>query len=86
GAPFEVALMILEEPCRLNLHSLSTALNVHANIVMPYINNLGTAEQKAQWLPRMVTGEIVGSIGMTEPGAGSDLAGMRTNAVRDGDE
>ena len=86
GAPFEVALMILEETCRLNLHSLSTALNVHANIVMPYINNLGTAEQKAQWLPRMVTGEIVGSIGMTEPGAGSDLAGMRTNAVRDGDE
>ena len=86
GAPFEVALMILEETCRLNLHSLSTALNVHANIVMPYINNLGTAEQKAQWLPRMVTGEIVGSIGMTEPGAGSDLAGMRTNAVRDCDE
>jgi acyl-CoA dehydrogenase len=86
GAPFEVALMILEETCRLNLHSLSTALNVHANIVMPYINNLGTAEQKAQWLPRMVTGEVVGSIGMTEPGAGSDLAGMRTSAVRDGDE
>ena len=86
GAPFEVALMILEETCRLNLHSLSTALNVHANIVMPYINNLGTAEQKAQWLPRMVTGEIVGSIGMTEPGAGGDLAGMRTNAVRDGNE
>lgn len=86
GAPFEVALMILEETCRLNLHSLSTALNVHANIVMPYINNLGTAEQKARWLPGMATGEIVGSIGMTEPGAGSDLAGMRTNAVRDGDE
>ncbi|WP_334120166.1 acyl-CoA dehydrogenase family protein [Limnobacter sp.] len=86
GAPFEVALMILEETCRLNLHSLSTALNVHANIVMPYINNLGTAEQRAQWLPRMATGEVVGSIGMTEPGAGSDLAGMRTNAVRDGDE
>lgn len=86
GAPFEVALMILEETCRLNLHSLSTALNVHANIVMPYINNLGTAAQKSQWLPGMATGEIVGSIGMTEPGAGSDLAGMRTNAVRDGDE
>lgn len=86
AAPFEVALMILEETCRLNLHSLSTALNVHANIVMPYINNLGTAAQKAQWLPRMVTGEIVGSIGMTEPGAGSDLAGMRTQAVRDGNE
>ncbi|HEY1058573.1 MAG TPA: acyl-CoA dehydrogenase family protein [Limnobacter sp.] len=86
GAPFEVNQMILEETCRLNLHALSTALNVHANIVAPYVNNLGTPEQKARWLPKMITGEVVGSIGMTEPGAGSDLAGMRTTAVRDGDE
>lgn len=86
AAPLEVSLMTLEETCRLNLHSLSTALNVHANIVMPYINNLGTQAQKDQWLPRMVTGEVVGSIGMTEPGAGSDLAGMRTTGVRQGDE
>ncbi|MCQ8896132.1 acyl-CoA dehydrogenase family protein [Limnobacter humi] len=86
GAPFEVNQMILEETCRLNLHALSTALNVHANIVAPYVNNLGTPEQKAHWLPKMITGEVVGSIGMTEPGAGSDLAGMRTTAVREGDE
>lgn len=86
GAPFEVNLMILEETCRLGLAGLSTGLNVHANIVMPYVNNIGTPEQKAYWLPKMATGEVIGAIGMTEPGAGSDLAGMRTNAVRDGDE
>ncbi|MDH4395862.1 MAG: acyl-CoA dehydrogenase family protein [Limnobacter sp.] len=85
GAPFEVSLMILEETCRLGLHALSTGFNVHANIVAPYVNNLGTAEQKAHWLPKLISGEAIGSIGMTEPGAGSDLAGMRTTAVRDGD-
>lgn len=85
GAPFEVSLMILEETCRLGLHGLSTGFNVHANIVAPYVNNLGTPEQKAYWLPKLISGESIGSIGMTEPGAGSDLAGMRTTAVRDGD-
>ncbi|HEX4880250.1 MAG TPA: acyl-CoA dehydrogenase family protein [Limnobacter sp.] len=86
GAPFEVNLMILEETCRLGLHGLSTGFNVHANIVMPYVNNIGTPAQKAQWLPKLASGEAIGAIGMTEPGAGSDLAGMRTNAVRDGDD
>lgn len=86
GAPFEVNLMILEETCRLGLAGLSTGLNVHANIVMPYVNNIGTEAQKQQWMPKMATGEVIGAIGMTEPGAGSDLAGMRTTAVREGNE
>ncbi len=86
GAPLEVNLMILEETCRLGLHAISTGFNVHANIVMPYVNNLGTPEQKAHWLPKLASGEAIGAIGMTEPGAGSDLAGMRTTAVRDGDD
>ena len=86
GAPFEVSQMILEETCRVGVHSLSTALSVHSNIVAPYVNNLGTPEQKARWLPKMITGEVIGSIGMTEPGAGSDLAGMRTTAIRQGDD
>lgn len=85
-APFEVQVMTLAETCRLNLHGLSTGLSVHSNIVMPYINNLGTEAQKQQWLPRMASGEVIGAIGMTEPGAGSDVAGMRTTAVREGDE
>lgn len=86
GTPLEVTLMTMEETCRLGLTGLSTGLSVHSNIVMPYVNNLGTEAQKQQWLPRMASGEIIGAIGMTEPGAGSDLGGIRTNAVKDGNE
>lgn len=85
GAPLEVSLMILEETCRLGLHGLSTGFNVHANIVAPYVLNIGTPAQINQWLPKLISGQAIGAIGMTEPGAGSDLAGMRTTAVRDGD-
>lgn len=85
GASFEVCQMIQEEMCRLNLHGLATGYNIHSNIVAPYILNIGTQAQKDHWLPRMVTGEVVTAIAMTEPGAGSDLAGMRTTAVKQGD-
>jgi acyl-CoA dehydrogenase len=54
--------------------------------VAPYINHFGTEEQKQQWLPKMISGEAVGALAMTEPGAGSDLQAIRTNAVQDGDE
>jgi alkylation response protein AidB-like acyl-CoA dehydrogenase len=53
--------------------------------VLPYILHYGTAEQQQRWIPRMVTGEWIGAIAMTEPAAGSDLAGIRTTAMRDGD-
>jgi long-chain-acyl-CoA dehydrogenase len=59
---------------------------LHSEIVAPYIMHYGTPEQKEKYLPAMCTGEKIGAIAMTEPGAGSDLAGMRTTAVRDGDE
>ncbi|MEQ9508212.1 MAG: acyl-CoA dehydrogenase family protein, partial [Alloalcanivorax xenomutans] len=65
--------------------ALASNLSVHSDIVAPYILHLGTEEQKQAWLPKMVTGEAVGSIGMTEPGAGSDLQGMKTRAEKDGD-
>lgn len=52
----------------------------------PYIFHIGAEAQKDYWLPKMVTGEAVGAVAMTEPSAGSDLAGMRTSAVRDGDD
>ena len=52
---------------------------------MPYLLELTTDEQKARWLPKVATGESIVAIAMTEPGAGSDLAGIRTKAVRDGD-
>jgi alkylation response protein AidB-like acyl-CoA dehydrogenase len=62
------------------------SLNLQNDIVGPYVISLGSEEQKQRWLPGMVTGERLGAIAMSEPGAGSDLAGIRTSARRDGDD
>jgi len=56
---------------------------IHTDLVATYIMSFGTEEQKRHWLPRMVRGEAIGSLGMTEPHAGSDLKAVRTKAVRD---
>lgn len=85
-ASFDVSLMIQEEMCRAGYHSLATGYNIHANIVAPYILNIGSDEQKQAWLPGMASGDIVTALGMTEPSAGSDLAALRTRAERDGDD
>jgi len=58
---------------------------VHTDIIVPYISSLGTEEQKQRWLPGLVSGELISAIAMTEPGAGSDLQGIRTHAVDKGD-
>jgi acyl-CoA dehydrogenase len=60
-------------------------LGLHNDIVVPYLDTYGTEEQKERWLPGCISGELITAIAMTEPGAGSDLAGIRTAAVRDGD-
>lgn len=60
-------------------------INLHSNIVAPYIAKLGTAEQKARWLPGLVSGALISAVAMTEPSTGSDLAGMRTRAEDKGD-
>ena len=62
-----------------------TGIGTHSNIIVPYIDSFGTKEQKQKYLPKCVTGEIISAIAMTEPGAGSDLAGIKTTAIKEGD-
>jgi alkylation response protein AidB-like acyl-CoA dehydrogenase len=58
---------------------------VHNDVILPYFTSLGTDEQKQRWLPGLTSGELISAIAMTEPGAGSDLQGIRTSAVDKGD-
>ncbi len=64
---------------------VAAGLNAHASIAMPPIFNFGTEEQKQRWLVPGIAGEKIGALGITEPGAGSDVAGLTTTARRDGD-
>ncbi len=82
GVSFDYSAVILEEAARLGLGSLATGLSVHSDICAPYIQHMGSQAQKAYWLPRLVSGATVAAIAMTEPGAGSDLQGMRSTAIR----
>ncbi len=84
GAPFQYSMVVGEEFARRGFMSLSGSLAVHSDIVAPYILHLGTEEQKQKYLPKLASGECIGAIAMTEPGAGSDLQGIRTNALPDG--
>ncbi len=84
NADFGYSVVIVEE-----LEKIGTGLNgfgLHNDIAIPYIEAYCTKEQKERWLPKATTGEVISAIGMTEPGAGSDLAGIETTAIRDGDE
>ena len=84
GVDRRFSLIIIEELCGANASGPGFAL--HSDIVAPYIRNYGSPEQKQSWLPKMATGEVIGAIAMTEPGTGSDLQGIKTRAVVDGDE
>jgi len=83
---FDIPQMIIYQMSKMCFAGLATGYNIHANIVMPYILNLGSQQQKDQWLAKMVAGDAIGALAMTEPGAGSDLAAMKTTAVKEGDE
>lgn len=85
-ASFELSCVVVEEISRMGYGALAAGVSVHSDIVAPYILHLGTQEQKSHWLPKMASGAAVGAIGMTEPGAGSDLQGMKTSAVKEGDD
>lgn len=65
---------------------MADSLTLQSDITMPYVLRYASDELKARWLPGMLTGETIAAIAMTEPGAGSDLQGVRTTARRDGDE
>lgn len=86
GTTPQVTFAIIEELSRMGFGGIASGYGIHSNIVAPYIAHFGTEEQRSHWLPKMVTGEVLGALAMTEPGAGSDVQGIRTNAVRDGDE
>ena len=73
----------LEETARAHVHF--GGLSVHTNVVLPYFMSYANAEQKRRWLPGMADGALMSAIAMTEPGTGSDLAGMATTARRHGD-
>ena len=80
---FRYNMVVAEEMCRAG--ASGPGFPVHTDIIVPYISQLGTAEQKQRWLPGLVSGELISAIAMTEPGAGSDLQGIRTSAVDHGD-
>jgi acyl-CoA dehydrogenase len=81
GVPTHYSLMLVEESARAGFSAISTGLSCHSDIAAPYILHIGSEQQKQQWLPKMVSGEVVAAIAMTEPGAGSDLQAMRTSAI-----
>jgi acyl-CoA dehydrogenase len=85
GAAFAFSMVVIEEVSRMGFLALASNLTVHSDIAAPYILHLGSEEQKRKYLPKMASGECIGAIGMTEPGAGSDLQGMKTSALADGD-
>jgi alkylation response protein AidB-like acyl-CoA dehydrogenase len=80
---FRYNMVLAEEMTRAGAHGPGFA--VHTDIIVPYLSSLGTDEQKRRWLPGCVSGDTVTAIAMTEPGAGSDLQGVRTHAVNKGD-
>ncbi len=84
GAEFAFSMVVLEETARMGFLALASNLSVHSDIAAPYILHLGSEEQKQKYLPKMVSGECIGAIGMSEPGAGSDLQGIKTSALPDG--
>ncbi|MGW2870965.1 acyl-CoA dehydrogenase family protein [Kitasatospora sp. NPDC001225] len=84
GTPdFRYAAVLAEEFARAGASGL--AIGLHNDIIGPYLTSLATEEQKRRWLPGFCSGELITAIAMTEPGTGSDLQGIRTQAVDQGD-
>ncbi len=82
-ADYRYNAVIAEELARGRF--MGVGMSVHNDIVIPYFLRYASPEQRQRWLPGLASGDLIGAIAMTEPGAGSDLAGIRTSALRDGD-
>ena len=87
GVPdFRYRVVVMEELARVGAAALQSSFSLQDDIVLPYLLDLGTPEQRERWVPGACSGELIGAIAMTEPGAGSDLQGITTTARRDGDD
>jgi alkylation response protein AidB-like acyl-CoA dehydrogenase len=84
-ADCRMAIVLAEELSRAHASGVGMGFGAHSEIAMPHLVRFGTHEQKQQWLPDLVAGRKVAALGITEPGAGSNVAGMATTATRDGD-
>ncbi|OWU84187.1 acyl-CoA dehydrogenase [Oceanicola sp. 22II-s10i] len=84
GGDFGHSAVMMEELAKI--HASGPGFSLHSDIVAPYLMNFGTEEQKKKWLPLMAQGEVITAIAMTEPGTGSDLKSIKTQARREGDE
>ncbi len=84
-ADFRYNQIMVEEIQYAGVSSSGLGLSLHNDICVPYFLHVTTDEQKRRWLPGICSGELITAVAMTEPGIGSDLAGMSTSAIRDGD-
>ena len=84
GGDFLHATIVMEELAYA--YESGFAMALHSDVVVPYLHTFGNDEQRRRWLPGCASGELVTAIAMTEPGTGSDLAAIKTTAVRDGDD
>lgn len=83
---FRFNAVLVEELVKGDAMASGMCITLHNDVVLPYFLELATPEQAERWLPGMASGELMSAIAMTEPGAGSDLAGITTTAIRDGDD
>lgn len=83
---FRFNVVINEEIQSAGVTASGMCITLHNDVCMPYFTENTTAEQKERWLPPMCSGDAMAAVAMTEPGTGSDLAGIRTTAIRDGDD
>jgi alkylation response protein AidB-like acyl-CoA dehydrogenase len=82
---YRYRMVVCEEVAKINALSFGLTISLQDDLVLHYLLDLTTEDQKQRWLPGFASGQLIGALAMTEPGAGSDLRGIRTTARRDGD-